>query len=145
MVTEVQKEFSNDSEVAVADNLTLDIQAEQVSAELNNQPQKTNKEVSIFFAGLSEKISRFYQEYKLPILSFALLVATIILLRVGLATLSAVSGIPFVRPFFDLVGMSYTFWFIFRYLLKDSTRKELAANFRLAKKQIVGKTTTSSN
>lgn len=145
MEPEVKKEFSNDLEVEGTDNLTPDIQAEQAPNELNNQAQIISKLPSNFFADLPEKISRFYQEYKLPIISIALLVASIIALKVGLAILSAVIGIPFVRPFFDLIGISYTFWFIGRYLLKDSTRKELAANFRLAKKQILGKTTSSSN
>lgn len=122
-----------------------ELQAEQAPAELNNQPQIISKLPSNFFAELPEKINIFYQKYKLPIFSIVLIVVSIITLKVALAILSAVTDIPFVRPFFDLVGMTYTFWFIFRYLLKDSTRKELVANFRLAKKQILGKTTSFSN
>ena len=144
METQVkQQEYINDSEAAVElQNSAPDAQIEQVSADFNNQVQGISKQVSDFFAELPDKISRFYQEYKLPIISFALLVAVIIALRIGLAVLGAVNDLPFVRPFFELVGMAYTFWFTYRYLLKDSTRKELAAAFNSAKKQILGRTTS---
>ncbi len=125
METQVkQQEYINDSEAAVElQNSAPAIQAEQVSAEVNNQAQRISKQVSDFFAELPDKISRFYQEYQLPVISFALLVVATISLRIGLAIVGAVNGIPLVRPFFELIGMGYTFWFIYRYLLKDLTRK----------------------
>lgn len=134
METQIKKEYSPDLKVA-----------EQAPAELNYQAPKMGKQVSDFFADLPEKINKFYQEYKLPILSFALLVATIISLRIVLAIVGAVNGIPFVRPFFQLIGMCYTFWFISRYLLKNSTRKELSAELDVAKEQVVGKTALESS
>ena len=147
METQVkEQEYINDSEAAVElHNSASATQAEQVSAELNNQAQRISKQVSDFFAELPDKISRFYQEYKLPVISFALLVAAIISLRIVLAIVGAVNGIPLVRPIFELIGMGYTFWFTYRYLLKDSTRKELAAGFGLTKKEIVGRTTSESS
>jgi hypothetical protein len=147
METQVkQQEYITDSEAAVElQNSAPAAQIEQVSTDLNNQAQKTSKQVSDFFAELPDKISQFYQEYKLPVISFALLVAAIISLRIGLAILGAVNGIPLVRPFFELIGMGYTFWFIYRYSLKESTRKELVAAFSSAKKQIVGRTTSESS
>jgi hypothetical protein len=134
METQIKKEYSTDSKVA-----------EQAPAELNYQAQKMGKQVSDFLAELPEKINKFYQEYKLPILSFALLVATIISLKIVLGIVGAVNGIPLVKPFFQLIGMCYTFWFISRYLLKNSTRKELAAELDVAKKQVVGKTALESS
>ena len=146
METQVkQQEYINDSEAAVEFQDSASAQIEQVSADFNNQAQKTSKQVSDFFAQLPDNISRFYQEYKLPVISFALLVAAIISLRIGLAILGAVNGIPLVRPFFELIGMGYTFWFTYRYLLKESNRKELTATFSSAKKQIVGTTTSESS
>jgi hypothetical protein len=138
METQVkQQEYINDSEAVVELQNSLPVaQIEQVSADFNNQAQRIGNQVSDFLAELPDKISRFYQEYKLPVISFALLVAAIITLRIGLAVLGAVNDLPFVRPFFELVGMGYTFWFTYRYLLKDTTRKELAGAFNSAKKQI---------
>jgi hypothetical protein len=136
--------INDSSEAAIESTNTESFQVSQVPAELDSQAQRINKQVSDFFAKLPEKTSRFYQEYKLPIISFALLVATIITFRVALAILGAINDIPLVRPIFELVGMSYTVWFISRYLLKDSTRKELLAEFQSAKNQILGKTSSLS-
>ena len=94
--------------------------------------------ISEFLAKLPDYISRFYQEYKLPVLSFALLVVAIISLRVVLAVLNAFNGIPLAQPLFELIGMGYTVWFTSRYLLKKSNRKELAAEIGSMKKQILG-------
>lgn len=104
----------------------------------NNQLQIVSSKVSNFLAQLPEYIGRFYQDYKLPIITFALLVTAVITLRVVLALLNAVNTIPLVNPFLEIVGLCYTIWFTFRYLLQASTRQELAAEISSLKKQIVG-------
>ncbi len=58
--------------------------------------------------------------------------------RVILAVLDAINDIPLAQPVLELVGISYTTWFIFRYLLKDSTRQELVAEIDSVRKQILG-------
>jgi hypothetical protein len=103
------------------------------------QWQKTGRQISIFLAKLPEYIGNFYQEYKLPIISFALLVITVTALRIFLAVLNAINDIPLVSPILELIGLGYTIWFTFRYLLKDSTRQQLVAEIRLLQKQILGR------
>ncbi|MEH1819667.1 MAG: CAAD domain-containing protein [Nostoc sp.] len=63
---------------------------------------------------------------------------TVTALRIFLAVLKAINDIPLVSPFLELIGLGYTIWFAFRYLLKDSTRQELAVEIRLLKKHILG-------
>ncbi|MEH2418405.1 CAAD domain-containing protein [Nostoc sp.] len=87
------------------------------------QSQTIGRQISIFWAKIPEYIGRFYQEYKLPIISFALLVIAVTALRIFLAVLNAINDIPLVSPFLQLIGLGYTIWFTFHYLLKDSTRQ----------------------
>lgn len=68
-----------------------------------------------------------------------MLVALVVTLRVLLALLNAVNDIPLVAPFLEIVGIVYTIWVTFRYLLKASTRQELAAELNSLKRQIVGR------
>ncbi|HYX13524.1 MAG TPA: CAAD domain-containing protein [Nostoc sp.] len=105
--------------------------------ENEEQWQKVGSQISIFLANIPEYIGRFYQEYKLLFISFALLVITVTALRIFLAVLNAINDIPLLSPFLQLIGLGYTIWFTFRYLLKDSTRQELAAEIGLLKKQIL--------
>jgi hypothetical protein len=44
-----------------------------------------------------------------------------------------------LSPVFELVGIGYTGWFVYRYLLKVETRKELGEEFKSLKGQVVGK------
>ncbi|MFN6465099.1 MAG: CAAD domain-containing protein [Nostoc sp. DedVER02] len=109
------------------------------ASENKEQWQKVGSQISIFLAKIPEYIGSFYQEYKLLIISFALLVITVTALRIFLAVLKAINDIPLVSPFLELIGLGYTIWFTFRYLLKDSTRQELAAEIRSLKKQFLGR------
>ena len=107
--------------------------------ETEEQWQRIGRQISTFLAQLPESIASFYQEYKLPIISFALLVIGVTTLRIFLAVLNAINSIPLVSPILQFIGLGYTIWFTFRYLLKDSTRQELAEETRLLKKQILGR------
>ncbi|MEH2277391.1 MAG: CAAD domain-containing protein [Nostoc sp.] len=109
------------------------------ASEPEEQWQRIGRQISTFLAQLPEYISSFYQEYKLPIISFALLVIVVTTLRIFLAVLNAINSIPLVSPILQFIGLGYTIWFTFRYLLKDSTRQELAGEIRLLKKQILGR------
>ncbi|OYD97734.1 hypothetical protein CDG76_02475 [Nostoc sp. 'Peltigera membranacea cyanobiont' 210A] len=109
------------------------------ASENEEQWQKIGRQISIFLAKIPEYIGRFYQEYKLLIISFALLVITVTALRIFLAVLNAINDIPLVSPFLQLIGLGYTIWFTSRYLLKDSTRQELAGEISLLKKQTLGR------
>jgi len=109
------------------------------ASENEEQWQRIGRQISIFLAKLPEYIGKFYQEYKLLIISFALLVITLTALRIFLAVLNAINDIPLVSGILELIGLGYTIWFTFRYLLKDSTRQELVAEIRLLQKQILGR------
>ncbi|PWA95803.1 cyanobacterial aminoacyl-tRNA synthetase, CAAD domain-containing protein [Artemisia annua] len=52
--------------------------------------------------------------------------------------IDAINGVPVVPKFMELVGLGYTGWFIYRYLLFKSTRKELADDIEALKKKIIG-------
>ncbi|KAL8232103.1 hypothetical protein R6Q57_001881 [Mikania cordata] len=52
--------------------------------------------------------------------------------------IEAFNGVPVIPKFLELVGLGYTGWFIYRYLLFKSTRKELADDIEALKKKIIG-------
>ena len=63
----------------------------------------------------------------------------IIAVKVTLAVISAINDIPLLAPTFELVGLGYTGWFVYRYLLTKSSRQELVQEFEALKTQVVGK------
>ncbi|XP_073126053.1 protein CURVATURE THYLAKOID 1A, chloroplastic-like [Henckelia pumila] len=51
---------------------------------------------------------------------------------------SAVNSVPLLPKIMELVGLGYAGWFVYRYLLFKSSRKELATDIEELKKKISG-------
>ncbi|KAL0339483.1 UNVERIFIED_CONTAM: protein CURVATURE THYLAKOID 1A, chloroplastic [Sesamum angustifolium] len=50
----------------------------------------------------------------------------------------AINSVPLLPKIMELVGLGYTGWFVYRYLLFKSSRKELATDIEAIKKKITG-------
>ena len=50
----------------------------------------------------------------------------------------AINSVPLLPKILELVGLGYTGWFVYRYLLFKSSRKELATDIEALKKKIAG-------
>ena len=96
------------------------------------------EKVSSFLATLPEYVGTIFNKYKQPLVVFGLIVASIVTLRVLFAILDALNDIPLVAPTFELIGIGYSAWFVYRYLLKASSRQELTSEITTLKSQVVG-------
>ncbi|MEM8603597.1 MAG: CAAD domain-containing protein [Cyanobacteria bacterium P01_H01_bin.121] len=83
-------------------------------------------------------ISEVFEQYKQPILTVALVLAAIIAVKVVLAVLGALHEIPLLSPLFEMIGIGYTAWFVYRYVLKADNRSELVNDFTALKNQVLG-------
>ncbi|KAK1364258.1 putative cyanobacterial aminoacyl-tRNA synthetase, CAAD domain, protein CURVATURE THYLAKOID 1 [Heracleum sosnowskyi] len=52
--------------------------------------------------------------------------------------IGAVNAVPLLPKIMELVGLGYSGWFVYRYLLFKSSRKELATDIESLKKKIAG-------
>lgn len=108
------------------------------SEQAKEQWQKLGEQASSFLAELPAYISDFFSEYRRPLVTIGLLLAIIIFAKVALAVLGAINEIPLLAPTFETIGIAYSVWFIYRYMLKASTRSELSSDFSSLKEQILG-------
>lgn len=104
----------------------------------NQKWQQIGEQVSDFLAQLPENLGKFFTQYQKLIVTLVLIASALVTLKVIFAILDAVNDIPLVYPFFQLVGLGYTTWFVFRYLIKASTRQELAAQLQSITKETTG-------
>ncbi|BAY12780.1 CAAD domain-containing protein [Calothrix sp. NIES-2098] len=104
----------------------------------NEQWRQIGRQVAEILEQLPDYLGRFYNQYKQPLLTVILILSAIVTLKVVLAILGAINSIPLLSATFELIGIGYTTWFVFRYLLKASTRQELVYEIRDWQKQIVG-------
>lgn len=95
--------------------------------------------VTEFLAKLPDYVGNFFSSYQQPLITIGLIVSGIITVKVTLAVLDALNDVPLLSPLFEVVGIGYTGWFIYRYLLKVETRQELAQELAALKGQVLGK------
>jgi hypothetical protein len=92
-----------------------------------------------FISEIYDYIAEFISNNEKVLVNLLLLFLAIISVRVTLAILSAINDIPLLAPMFELVGLGYTGWFVYRYLLKESSRQDLKQEFEALKTQVMGK------
>jgi hypothetical protein len=130
---------SKETTVAEINNQTGTITKLQPPAQSQDEWLKYGEQVSTFLATLPEYLGSFFNQYKQPLVTIGLIVGSIVGVKVLLAILDALNDIPLVAPTFELIGIGYSAWFVYRYLLKASTRKELTSEITTLKSQVVGK------
>jgi hypothetical protein len=84
-------------------------------------------------------VTDFFKEYQRPLITVGLIFGAIVSVKLLLAILGAVNEIPLLSPTFELVGLGYTGWFVYRYLLRDANRQELMGNLVSLRDQVLGK------
>ena len=87
---------------------------------------------------LPDYVGGFFNQYQKPIVTVSLAIAAFISLKVLFAMVDAVNDIPLLAPMFELVGMGYSAWFVYRYMLRASTREELLNEINGIKQQYLG-------
>jgi hypothetical protein len=114
------------------------IKALPPAEESTDEWREWGKQVSQILSELPEYLGQFFDDNKRAIISLGLLFAGIVSLKLTLAILDAINDIPLLAPTFELVGLGYTGWFVYRYLLQASTRQELSEEVKNFKAGIMG-------
>ena len=94
--------------------------------------------VMSYLANVPDYIGSFFSGYKKPLIVLGAILASFVTVKVTLAVLDAIDDIPLLAPILQLVGIVYTGWFVWRYLLKDENRRELLAEIDALKAQVFG-------
>ena len=137
MSTEINSETTI-PEVPEVENSSLHAEPVEETG-TNPQVQEILDKVSGILANLPDYVTDFFQEYKRPLVTVGLILAAFVSVKLLLAILHAVNEVPLLAPTFELVGLGYSGWFVYRFLLKDANRQELTEYFTALKDQVLGK------
>ena len=138
MATETQTEstiFTEDS-----DSIGGSSAADSGSAETMEQIKRATAQVVDKLGDLDKYFGEFFQEYKRPLIALGLFFSLFLAIKLTLAVLEAINDVPVLAPLFELIGLLYSGWFVYRYLLKASNRSELASEINALKDQVLGRT-----
>lgn len=145
MEPELQRsEFAEASESGVTPEQGGSLAPASAPTEGDTQWQQILEQVYEILSGLPEYIGKFYGQYRQPIVTVGLIVAALVSVKLVLALLSAINEIPLLAPTFELIGLGYGGWFIYRYLLRASSRQELYDEFKVLKDQVIGQKSSDS-
>ena len=126
----------------------VDTETKKVEVEVEVTPPETEATSGQFQAVKAQAVeilselpgilSRFFNQYRKPIVTVGLILAVAVGIKVTLAVIDALNDIPLLAPTFELIGIIYSGWFVYRYLLRASNREELWAEVQSLKEQLVG-------
>jgi hypothetical protein len=140
MSTEFQSEAPfTEPEKPMVDADTSESAATALGDEATRQVSQIWEKVSGLLGDLPDYISNFFKRYRRPIVTIGLILAAILAVKIVLALLDAVNDVPLLGPALQLIGLFYTGWFLYRYLLKASNRQELLNDITAIRDQILGK------
>jgi CAAD domains of cyanobacterial aminoacyl-tRNA synthetase len=97
------------------------------------------KQVKDFAAKLIQQMqTSFSVEQKSAVVVVALIVIAIPTIILANKVLNFIDTIPLLEPLLELVGLAYTIWFVYRYLIFAESRKELTDSITGIKSKIMG-------
>ncbi len=138
MTTEIKTEngaFTDDVET------TVEVPAAEASTtDTMEQVKRVTAQVVDKLGDLPKYFGEFFQEYKRPLIALGLFFGLFLSIKLTLAVLEAINDVPVLAPLFELIGLLYSGWFVYRYLLKASNRSELADEMNALKDQVLGRT-----
>ena len=112
---------------------------EDATAETVAQVKRVTAQVVDKLGDLDKYFGEFFVEYKRPLIALGLFFGLFLSIKMTLAILDALNDVPILAPSLELIGLLYSGWFIYRYLLKASNRSELASEMNALKDQILGR------
>lgn len=133
------------SNTGEAQQQTTVIQTEATSTQsLGEQVLLFGYRASKLVDELPHSFTYFFEAYKKTLVTIILIVVALISLKLLLTVLAAINAIPLLAPTFRLIGLAYTTWFIYRYVIGAANRQELGETFQSMKEYVLGKATPSN-
>lgn len=93
----------------------------------------SGKQTSQLIEQLLNYVKNFFSAYKRPLFLIALILVVLATLKIILEMLDAINDIPLIEPTLELIGIVYTIWFVYRYLITPARRVELSSKFNSLK------------
>ena len=142
---DTEMEQYTDAPDYTAEKITVEIEPKETESltetadAAGDQLKQIGRKVSAFLSDLPDYLTEFFGENRRPIIVIGLILGAIIATKLLLAVLGAINDIPLLSPLFELIGIGYTTWFIYRYLWRAENRSELSSDFNSLKQQVLGR------
>lgn len=106
--------------------------------------QLTLERMTNFVKNPPDYLNDFFDKYKQPLTSVGLILAIFLGIKLLSGVLDSINDIPFIGSTFELIGLGYSVWFVYRYLLSARNREELSQLVSNLKEYVFGKDNQNS-
>lgn len=100
--------------------------------------QQLLEKTAQFLTDLPDNMGSFFTEYQKALVTLGLLGSVVVTGRVTVAVLDTINQLPVLGGLFEVIGLLFTVWFVFRHLLFAENRQEMAAQVELLKLDVAG-------
>ncbi|XP_022757492.1 protein CURVATURE THYLAKOID 1A, chloroplastic-like [Durio zibethinus] len=122
------------STVSFATSVKLIPESRRFSLLQTKASEETSVDAGELFTDLKEKWDKVENKSTVVLYGGGAIVAV----WLSSILVGAINSVPLLPKIMELVGLGYTGWFVYRYLLFKSSRKELATDIEAVKKKIAG-------
>jgi glutamyl-tRNA synthetase len=103
------------------------------------KPNKIEEQFRDIFSNFPDYINQLYQEYQSQLQIVFFLALAILTVKLLASFVQALNRIPILSISFELIGIGYLLWFVYRYLLNQDNRQELLDKIEDIRTEIIGK------
>lgn len=100
--------------------------------------ERDQARIQDFFNHPGQYITEYWQQYKPIAVNLLIVALALFAVNFVLGLIHLITSLPLISPLLKLVGLGYTSWFVYRYLLKAETRQELVGKFNIIKQEVIG-------
>ncbi|MCU0543295.1 MAG: isoleucine--tRNA ligase [Oscillatoriaceae cyanobacterium Prado104] len=136
-VTEIAVEVA--PEVVAEISEPLDETAENLESAAGETWQEILEKAVAFIGNLPDYAGNLFVEYQKPLVTLGLLLSVAVTGKVTLSVLDTINRIPLLGGLLEIIGILFTMWFAFRYLLFAANREELAEKVETFTAEVVGR------
>jgi isoleucyl-tRNA synthetase len=136
IVTEIAVEVAPETSAEIEES--LDETSENLESAAGETWQEILEKTVAFIGNLPEYAGNFLVEYQKPLVTLGLLFSVAVTGKVTLSILDTINRIPTLGGLFEIIGILFTMWFAFRYLLFAANREELAEKIEVFTADVVG-------
>lgn len=111
----------------VSSNESTTIDVKEIGAKLDD-----------FMKNFETQFEETYAVYKKPLNLSLVLFAAALSAAIASGVLGVLNAIPFVAPLLELIGLGYSAWFAYNYLVYAEKRQKLVADYHQLKTKITG-------
>lgn len=120
------------------------LEVQRLGKFVNDPDSILGQSIRILFE-LPEVLGGFFKQYQKPLIITGLFFVAFLTVKCFVAALTAINELPLLSSIFELIGIGYTGWFVYRYLLKASQREELGKILQEWKTEFIGSAKAHEN